>query len=231
MNPDDIALLKLFTSGNYLALFMLAAAYVRKLASPSSGFPAAASARWAPTISASAGLVYGVLAAKQHGATWAIAILTGVVAGIGAGFLDGLLVAIFGKPENAPPWARWLVFVADDVAAPPPPPTTRILAPDEIAAELPVASRTAPTVRPPSAASDPDVPPSLRSAGLALLLGAGVLAALGLDVSACTPATRDAAAADGVQRLDELCAVRSVDRGVQKEPPQSASARDAGGDR
>lgn len=101
-------------SHNYLALFILLALYARKLSGPDSKFPLDIPPAWAPTVTATFGLVYGVLASHQGGQSWGTAALTGFVTAGSTGFLDGLLTAIFNH-GNAPGWARAIVFIVDDI--------------------------------------------------------------------------------------------------------------------
>jgi hypothetical protein len=116
-------------SHNYLGLLVLLALYVRKLTGPDSKLPVELSPNWRPVVSALAGLVYGVLASREAGSPWATAALGGVVAAGASGFLDGLLTAIFSH-DNAPSWAKAIVFIFDDVTAvgggtPPTPPAIK----------------------------------------------------------------------------------------------------------
>lgn len=115
-------------SHSYLALFVFAALYVRKLSSPDSKFPLAIAPQWRPVVSAAAGLLYGALVAKQAGASWGTVALGAAVAAGAGGFLDGILTAIWNH-NDAPAWARAIVFLFDDITgagtppqAPPGPP-------------------------------------------------------------------------------------------------------------
>lgn len=105
-----------FAAHNWLLLVMLAAVYCRKLASPSSAFPITIPTNWRPTVTAAFGLVIAVVAALQAGKSGGEAALAGATVAASTGFLDGLLTAIFGKPADAPGWAKAIVFLFDDVA-------------------------------------------------------------------------------------------------------------------
>ena len=144
MNATDAPPLSVLTSGNYLAIFLLITFYVRKLTSPESKFPITLPPRWAPAVSALAGLAYGVLASVNVGATWQEAALAGAGSAVASGLLDGLLVAIFGSSAGAPGWARGLVLAVDDAAR---------------------SSAAPPTPRSPMD-THPDAPASIRGGGL-----------------------------------------------------------------
>lgn len=112
MTINDI--LAALASHNYLGLFLLLTLYARKLTSADSKFPLSISPTWRPIVSAAAGLVYGVLASVQAGMSWGNAALGGAVAAGASGFLDGVLMAIFSH-DNAPAWAKAIVFLFDDI--------------------------------------------------------------------------------------------------------------------
>jgi hypothetical protein len=98
----------------YLFVFVLLAAYARRLTAADSKFPITLPDAWRPVVTTLFGLVYGVLAAAQGGASWESATLGGVISAATGGFADMLLVAIFSNSAAAPAWARALAFIFDD---------------------------------------------------------------------------------------------------------------------
>src|SRR5579871_2973701 len=99
----DIAqLLGALGAHRYLFAFVLLAAYTRRLTAADSQFPLSVPSAWRPVVTSFVGLVYGVLASVQAGASWTTAALGGVIAAATGGFADMLLVAIFANPQNAP---------------------------------------------------------------------------------------------------------------------------------
>jgi hypothetical protein len=108
-------LVALVAAHHWLPLIAFLALYIRKLSSDESSFPLAIPPQWRSTISAAGGLVYGFVGALQSGATLTMALIGCAVAAAGAGFLDGMLTAIFNH-NNAPAWARAIVGVFDDIA-------------------------------------------------------------------------------------------------------------------
>jgi len=111
---DISQLLGALGAHRYLFAFVLLAAYTRRLTAADSQFPLSVPAAWRPVVTSAVGLVYGVLASVQAGASWRAATLGGVIAAASSGFADMLLVAIFANPQSAPAWARALAFVFDD---------------------------------------------------------------------------------------------------------------------
>jgi len=106
--------ISLASSHAWLPLIMFVTLYLRKILSPASGFPITIPPKWLPTVSAVAGLVYGVELSRSSGQSWEVAILGAVVGFGSAGALDGVMTAIFDH-DNAPAWFRAIVFVFDDV--------------------------------------------------------------------------------------------------------------------
>jgi hypothetical protein len=117
MNLTDIV--KDLARRQYLALFVLLAAYCRKLTSSDSKFPVSLSAAWQPVASGFAGSLFGGLVAYQGGMSAGAAILTTAVAAGGMGLGDMILVAACGDPAKAPGWARVMVFLYDDLTGGP----------------------------------------------------------------------------------------------------------------
>jgi hypothetical protein len=107
-------LISLLEGKHWLALIMLCILVVRKWTGPDSKFPITIPAPWQPTVTAAGGLVYGLVGALQAGSTPGQAVLAMAIAAGAGGFLDGLLVAIFDH-DNAPVWARSIVFIFDDL--------------------------------------------------------------------------------------------------------------------
>jgi hypothetical protein len=107
-------LLSLVQSKHWLGLIAFAVLMVRKWTGPDSKFPVTIPATWAPTVTAAGGLAYGLVSALQTGQSLGMAALSMALAAGTGGFLDGMLVAIFNH-DNAPVWARTLVFIFDDL--------------------------------------------------------------------------------------------------------------------
>jgi hypothetical protein len=108
-------LVALLAAHHWLPLIAFLALYLRKLSSDESSFPLTIPPQWRSTISAAGGLVYGFVGALQSGTPLGAAVIGAVVAAASAGFLDGMLTAIFNH-NNAPAWARAIVMVFDDIA-------------------------------------------------------------------------------------------------------------------
>ena len=115
MEPTALQqLIALAASHGWLPLIMLATLYVRKILSPASGFPLTIPPKVLPIVSALGGLVYGFEQSLATGQKWDVALLGMAIAAGGTGFLDSILTAIFDH-DNAPAWARAIVFVFDDL--------------------------------------------------------------------------------------------------------------------
>lgn len=116
MEPTALQQLTTAVTGHsWLALALFAIVYFRKILSPASQFPISVPPRWLPVVTAATGSVAGVLAAlSAHESAGSAALVAG--AGfITVGGADALLTAIFDH-DNAPAWARAVVFVFDDMA-------------------------------------------------------------------------------------------------------------------
>ncbi len=107
-------IVSLVQAGHWLPVILLATMIVRKWVSADSKFPVSIPKTWQPTITAAGGLVYGLELAIQAGRPIGGALLDMAVAAGTGGFLDGILVAIFDH-DNAPVWARSIVFIFDDL--------------------------------------------------------------------------------------------------------------------
>lgn len=124
-----------FQMHNWLALVLVLALVVRKWTGPDSKspIPIVVPPNWRPVVFAFTGLVITVGSTRNAGQPWTTSLLAGAMAAAATGFLDGLLAAIFGKPENAPTWARWIVGVFDELEgggkAPPAPPADALKVP------------------------------------------------------------------------------------------------------
>lgn len=118
MNPPSMLqqLYALAMAQHWLPLIAILALWVRKLASPQSGFPINIPTTWLPTVSATGGLVYGLVSSLQGGESASASIFDMVAAAAGTGFVDGLTSAIFAH-NSAPAWARALVGIFDDVGS------------------------------------------------------------------------------------------------------------------
>jgi hypothetical protein len=113
------------SSRHFLAIILIVSLYVRKLASPDSNFPITIPPQWLSVISATGGLVFGLVSSVQSGTSWTDALVNMGLAAVASGFLDGLLTAIFSH-ANAPAWAKALVGIIDDLGGrtPPSPPSS-----------------------------------------------------------------------------------------------------------
>jgi hypothetical protein len=107
-------IVSLVAAGHWLPVILLATMIVRKWVSADSKFPVTIPKTWQPTITAAGGLVYGLELAIQQGQPMGTALLGMAAAAGTGGFLDGVLVAIFDH-DNAPVWARSIVFIFDDL--------------------------------------------------------------------------------------------------------------------
>jgi hypothetical protein len=107
-------LLALATSHGGLGIVAIVVVYARKVLSPASGFPVTVSPRWLPIVSALGGLALGAVDGLQTGQRWPSVLLGAAIGAGSTGFADSLLTAIFDH-DNAPKWARALVFVFDDI--------------------------------------------------------------------------------------------------------------------
>jgi hypothetical protein len=107
-------IVSLVQAGHWLPVILLATMIIRKWVSVDSKFPVTIPKTWQPTITAAGGLFYGLELAIQAGQPIGGALLDMAVAAGTGGFLDGILVAIFDH-DNAPVWARSIVFIFDDL--------------------------------------------------------------------------------------------------------------------
>jgi hypothetical protein len=131
-------------AGQWLALAVLIAAYLRRLTSPDSKFPVTLPPAWQPVATATVGAGYAGIVSYQAGMPAQNAILCTVLSAGAAGVADMVIVAVFGDPAKAPGWARAIVFLFDDLTGG----GTKVLPP---APALPhIGSK-----RPPSKAPDP----------------------------------------------------------------------------
>jgi hypothetical protein len=94
---------------NWLAVLLLAAVYVRFLFSAESKFPATWHPNLRPIFFGLASGVVVAMTAHDNGQAWGNAIGTGLLGLLGGGFLDSMVVALFGNTAAAPSWAKWLV--------------------------------------------------------------------------------------------------------------------------
>ena len=169
-------LIALLSGHNWLGLIALLTLLARKWCSADSKFPITIPPTWQPTVTAAGGLVYGLVSSLQQGQSWGEALLSMAITAGAGGFLDGLLTAIFDH-DNAPVWARSIVFIFDDLTGGGS--TPKGAAADRIRRK---------SSRPP--------PPNAGRVGLALVLHTAmilsVLAAaevgIGAVVTDCTPA-------------------------------------------
>ena len=102
---------------NYLALVLLGAVYLRTLFGDESKFPVTWDPNLRPLFVGVASAVVMAVTARDNGQSWTLAAGSAVMGLCTGGFLDGMIVAIFGTTAKAPTWARWLVAAVDDVFA------------------------------------------------------------------------------------------------------------------
>jgi hypothetical protein len=107
-------LIALLSAHSWLPLIAIATLYLRKVLSPASGFPITIPPRWLPVVTSTGALASGLVSSLQAGESVGAAILGMAVMAASGGLLDGLLTAIFDH-DNAPAWARAIVFVFDDI--------------------------------------------------------------------------------------------------------------------
>jgi hypothetical protein len=107
-------LIALLSAHSWLPVIALATLYLRKILSPASGFPITVPPRWLPVVSSTGALASGLVSSLQAGEGAGAAILDMAIMAASGGFFDGLLTAIFDH-DNAPAWARAIVFVFDDL--------------------------------------------------------------------------------------------------------------------
>jgi hypothetical protein len=108
-------LIATFQAHQWLAAALIVVPYLRKLFSAGSKFPITLSPNVQPVVTAAFSMAIVVGSDLEAGTDLLSSIGFGVVAGVGMGFFDGLLVAIFGSAANAPSWAKSLVFLVDDL--------------------------------------------------------------------------------------------------------------------
>lgn len=99
---------------NWLAVVLMAAVYVRFLFSAESKFPATWHPNLRPIFFGFASGVVVAMTAHDNGQAWGNAIGTGILGLLGGGFLDSMVVALFGNTAAAPSWAKWLVGFVDN---------------------------------------------------------------------------------------------------------------------
>lgn len=107
-------IVSLFSGHSWLLLIALVTLYVRKILSPASGFPLNVKPRWLPVVTAGGAMVSGFITELQAGQPIGTALIGVAILGGAGGFGDALLTAIFDH-DNAPAWARAIVFVFDDI--------------------------------------------------------------------------------------------------------------------
>lgn len=94
--------------------------YARKLVSPDSSFRINVPPRALHLVTASLTMLTVFVTAGVDATPLGTAAVGAIVAGIGAGFLDGLVTAIFGDPANVPGWAKTIVMLVDELGGQPP---------------------------------------------------------------------------------------------------------------
>lgn len=118
---DILQILKDFQGHQWLPLAILVIAYGRRLAQPDTKFPVSVPAQWLPTVTGGLSMATVFVTSLISALPIGMSLLASVVAGVGIGFFDGLLTAIFGDASKAPSWARSIVFLVDDLAGKPAP--------------------------------------------------------------------------------------------------------------
>jgi hypothetical protein len=118
MNLSDI--IAAIGAHNWLALVLIAAVYLRTIFSEKSSFPINVPPNWRPVFFGLAGGIVTTATAMEAGQAIGPALLVGGVGLVASGVFDGILAACFGKPENAPGWAKAIVMIIDDIGGKPP---------------------------------------------------------------------------------------------------------------
>jgi hypothetical protein len=107
-------ILSALKSGNTWAIAAAITLYVRHVLSDRSKFPWTIPARWLSTVTAFGTLLASGELLRAGGLPWPAVGAASFGAAAVSGFFDGVIVAIWGKAENAPAWARFVVMLADD---------------------------------------------------------------------------------------------------------------------
>ena len=116
MSPQ--ALLQALYHHDWMPAVLMLSVLVRTWLTDKSKFPVSLPVNWQPVVVAVATGFVNAVAGVQAGQSASVVVMT-TLAWMGAtGFLDGVLVAIFGDPKKAPVWARWIVMAFDDYEAP-----------------------------------------------------------------------------------------------------------------
>lgn len=170
-------LITLLSGHNWLGLIALLTLLLRKWTTADSKFPITIPPTWQPTVTAAGGLAYGLVSALQQGEPWGTALLSMAIAAGTGGFLDGLLTAIFDH-DNAPVWARSLVFIFDDLTGGGPPPKGAALARIKRLSSRP----------PPPNAGRVGLSRLVTRTAMILMMMAGIETAVAVLLEACTPA-------------------------------------------
>jgi hypothetical protein len=98
---------------NWLALILALAIYARFLFSAESKFPWTWHPNLRPIFFGLASALVVTMTAHDNGQAWGSAAGVGVLGLIGGGFLDSMVVALFGNTAAAPSWAKAIVGFID----------------------------------------------------------------------------------------------------------------------
>jgi hypothetical protein len=112
---DFTSLLAALQHSPLLAAFALLGILARAWVTDRSAFPLTLPPSWQPVITALAAATINASASIEAGIAWQTVAMTSLAWAATTGFLDGILVAIWGDPKKAPAWARFAVMIFDDV--------------------------------------------------------------------------------------------------------------------
>lgn len=119
INLNDI--IAAIAAHNWLAVLLFLAVCLRTIVSDKSKIPMNISANWRPVIIGVAGGIVTDVTAMQSGMKWAPALLSGLAGLVVSGTVDAFFAACFGKPENAPYFAKLLLGIIDEFEGKTPP--------------------------------------------------------------------------------------------------------------
>jgi hypothetical protein len=114
-----------FQAHQWWPLALLLVLWARKVLSADSSFRLNVPPRALHLVTASLTMVTVFVTAMVNATPIGTAALGALVAGIGAGFADGLLAAFFADPSNVPRWAKTIVMLVDELEGPPPAPVAQ----------------------------------------------------------------------------------------------------------
>ncbi|HSY21509.1 MAG TPA: hypothetical protein VK841_05315 [Polyangiaceae bacterium] len=113
MTPD--ALLQAFEAHNWMPGLVMLSLLVRTWLSDKSAFPVTLPVDWQPVVVAAATAFVNAVASVQAGLPAGTVIMSTLVWAASTGFLDGVLVAMWGSPSKAPWWGKFIVMAFDEI--------------------------------------------------------------------------------------------------------------------